>query len=79
METIPYIVHEGEMARAERHTRRWFIAFMVLLVMFCASWIGFVVYESQFQTVSVTAEQDAEGGNNYAVGGDFIGEAAGND
>lgn len=78
-EPVPYLVHEGILARMERSNRRLFIIVLVLIAVLAASWIGFVVYESQFQTVSVTAEQDAEGGNNYAVGGDFIGEAAGND
>ena len=30
---IPYFVHEGEMARMERANKRWFVAFLVVLVM----------------------------------------------
>ena len=65
---IPYYVHEAEMYRMERNNRRWFIAFMVVLFMLFATNIGWVIYESQFETVVVT-QDNADGYNSY-IGND---------
>ncbi len=65
---IPYYVHEAEMYRMERNNKRWFIAFMVVLFMLFATNIGWVVYESQFETVVVT-QDNADGYNSY-IGND---------
>lgn len=65
-ETIPYIAHEAAMDRAERHTKRWMIAFFVALAMLFVTNIGWIIYESQFETISYT--QDGEGLNNVNVG-----------
>ena len=35
--------------------------------------VGFFIYENQFEDVSITAEQTADTGNNYAIGGDYNG------
>lgn len=59
--SIPYIVYETELARAERHTKRWIIAFFVALGMLFASNIGWLIYESQYETYYY--EQDGEGVN----------------
>ena len=60
-EAIPYIVYETELARGERHTKRWMIAFFVDLAMLFASNIGWLIYESQYETYYY--EQDGEGVN----------------
>lgn len=60
-EAVPYIVYETELARGERHTKRWMIAFFVALAMLFASNIGWLIYESQFETYYY--EQDGEGVN----------------
>ena len=65
---IPYYVHEAEMYRMERNNKRWFIAFMVVLLMLFATNLGWVIYESQFETVVVT-QDNADGYNSY-VGND---------
>ena len=59
--TIPYIVYETEMARNERHTKRWIVAFFVALAMLFVTNIGWLIYESQFETISYA--QDGEGVN----------------
>lgn len=70
---IPYIVYEGELARAERHIKRIWIALIVCIVAFLASNIAWLYYESQFETISYS--QDGEGLNNINTGeqGDVYG------
>lgn len=63
---VPYIVYEGEMARAERRDKRQWIAIIVLIVALFASNIGWLIYESQFETYTYT--QDGEGLNNINSG-----------
>lgn len=69
-EPVPYAAYEGALARQERTIRRLWIALIICII----GLIGMFVYETQFETVTTTieAEQESEdGGNNYAVGGDF--------
>jgi len=75
---------ESERARAERANRRLWILCIILSVLLCASWVGFFIYESQYETVveyQQDVEQEADGdGNNQYIGGDYYGdEAAGQD
>lgn len=72
VESVPYIVHEGEMARAERDKKRWFIAWIVTFVLFLASWAGFLCYESQWEyfDMEITQEND-RGINNFTGEGDI--------
>ena len=69
---IPYIVYESEMARLERgrdeeikrhlrDKRNWMIAFFVALALLFATNVGWLIYESQFVTISY--QQDGEGTN----------------
>jgi hypothetical protein len=61
--------HEKEMTRMETVNKRWFIAFLVVLVMLFASNLAWVIYESQFQDVTITQEADTgENGQNYLNG-----------
>lgn len=73
---VDYITHEGMVARMERAQKRMWILCIVLIGLLLGSWIGFFVYESQFEDVVITADQSAESGNNYAVGGDMYGNEA---
>jgi hypothetical protein len=76
---VEYIVHEGEMARFERVNRRMLVIILVLISLLAASWIGFFVYESQFEDIRIEAEQTNDSAPNYAVAGDVYGvEAKGN-
>ena len=63
---ISYIVFEGEMARAERHIKRLWIALIVTILLFAACNIAWLVYEMQYSTVSYS--QDGEGVNNVNIG-----------
>jgi len=80
--SLPYFVHEGEMARMERANRRWFIAFMTVLIMLFATNLGWVIYEMQYETFSYEIVQDtgSGGSNTYSgnhvrlIGGDYDGE-----
>ena len=60
-ETIPYIVHEAAIDRAERHTKRWMITSFILIGIIFAMMIGFLIYESQFETYYY--DQNGEGVN----------------
>lgn len=77
--SVPYIVHEGDMSRLERMNRRWFITSIVLLLLLAGSNIAWLMYESSFEDRSTTTieqevEQESEGdGDNNFVGGDVIG------
>lgn len=79
---IDQYYHEAMMARMERTNRRWFIAWLVTFLTLVVFAVCVVVYENQFEEVSITHEvtQDTEdGGNNSydgkVVGGDYYGDA----
>lgn len=65
-EIVPYIVHESAMARMERQIKRIWIAVIVAVCLLFASNAGWLIYESQFETI--TYEQDGEGTNNVNYG-----------
>ena len=81
--SVPEIVSryffEETVARMDIAHRRVWILCIVLAVMLVASWVGFFIYESQFETVPTSTmtqevEQQADGdGNNNFVGGDNYG------
>lgn len=62
--TVPYIVYEGEMARTERRNKRSFILIIILIVALVLSNAAWIYYEAQWETVSVTQENE-DGYNNY--------------
>lgn len=64
--SVPYVVHESEMSRAERREKRLWIVVIVLIAAFLATNIGWLIYESQFETVYW--EQDGDGLNNMNTG-----------
>ena len=72
-EAIQYFVFEGEMARAERHIKRLWIALIIAVICLAITNIAWLYYESQFETVSYS--QDGEGLNNINAGtqGDVYG------
>lgn len=72
--------HEGDMARMERANKRLWIVIIILIVALCGSNAAWIIYESQFEVIEETqidAEQETEEGSNYVIGGDFNGEAKG--
>lgn len=57
---------QKEIERSDKHTIKWMVAFFVCLALFFGTNVGWIVYESQFETISY--EQDGEGLNNVNVG-----------
>lgn len=75
-ENVSYYVHESEVARMERVNKRMFIVMIALIIALVGSWIGFFVYEAQFEDMVIT--QENEGGYNNYIGNDgdiFNGES----
>lgn len=67
-EQVPYIVHEAAMARLERTIKRLWILCIVMFSAFVISNAIWIYYESSFEDVVVTQEND-DGYNNY-IGND---------
>ena len=80
MEQNFYAWHEGDMSRMERANKRLWIVIIILIVALCGSNAAWIIYESQFEVIEeaqIDAEQETEEGSNYVIGGDFNGEAKG--
>lgn len=58
--SIPYYLHEGEMFRLERLNKRWFIAFLIVLVMLFVTNGAWIIYENQFKDEVITVEQQVD-------------------
>ena len=63
-ETVPYIVHEGMMARAERTAKRLWITILLLIVLLVGTNGMWIWYESQFEETTTTIEAEADDGGN---------------
>ena len=74
LESVPYIVHESAMARAERTAKRLWITILTLIFLLVGSNCLWLYYESQWETVYQEVTQEADNGTNNFVGGDVIGE-----
>lgn len=72
--SVSRVVFESEMARAERNLKRLWVLVLILICLFVGSNLAWIAYESQYEDIVITAEQSADSGNNYAVGGDFNGD-----
>ena len=60
--SVPYIVHESSMVRAERQAKRLIAIIILLIVLLVGSNIGWLIYENSFEDI-VTSEEiivDAE-------------------
>ena len=57
---VPYIVHEAELARAERSFKRLWAAIILLIVLLFGSNAGWLYYESQFEETATTIEAEAD-------------------
>ena len=71
--TVPYVVHESAMARAERHTKALIWVIVLLIVLLVGSNGAWLWYENRFEVVEETAttitQDNADGYNNY-IGND---------
>jgi len=72
--SVPYIVHEGDMARMERSNKRLWIVILVLIVIVIVSNIAWLCYENSMEDVTttneVTQELDTNGGGDAMINGD---------
>ena len=82
-ESVPYIVHESAMARAERTAKRLWITILTLIFLLVGSNCLWLYYEMSFEdvvtTTTIEAEQDGAAVN--IVGGgdvDYGAEGEGN-
>ena len=67
---VPYIVHEGDVARLERVIKRLWVLVLALIILLCASNAAWIWWESQYETIETTITQEnADGYNNY-IGND---------
>ena len=73
-ESVPYIVHESAMARAERTAKRLWITILVLILLLVGSNCVWIWWNNQCETVYQEVTQEADNGTNNFVGGDVIGE-----
>ena len=75
---MPIAQHEKDQNRLMKIIK-WLVAVIALLiVLLVGSNVGWLIYESQFETVEAWEQeviQDAENGENHFIGGDYIGEA----
>ena len=73
--SVPYVVHESAMARAERHTKAIIWVIVLLIVLLVGTNAGWLWYESQFEVVeettteTIVTQDNADGYNNY-IGND---------
>ena len=73
---VPFAVHEADMARMERTVKRLWILLLVLVALFVGSNLAWVWYESQFEDINITQENE-DGYTNF-IGNDgdiYNGEA----
>ena len=72
--SIPYIVHEAEMARAERMQRRLWILCLIIFLALVGTNAGWIWYHAQFEEIEVTQEADTEQGiiKMHGVGDVYI-------
>lgn len=75
-ETIPYIVHEDQMARQERHIKRLWILCIIIFIALIGTNAGWIYYESLFEEQVVTQDIDTCDGDAVVAG---IGDAYGKD
>ena len=68
VEDVPYIVHEAELARAERTAKRLWITILLLIVLLVGTNGAWIWYQSQFEDIAISQENE-DGYNNF-VGND---------
>lgn len=62
-ETIPYVVHESEVARLERTIKRLFIICVLLIVVAVGTNAYWIWFEAQFEDIVTTVTQDLDSGD----------------
>ena len=67
-EPVPFIVHEGTMARAEIMIKRLWITILLLIVLLVGTNGAWIWFESQFEDIAISQENE-DGYNNF-IGND---------
>lgn len=72
--SVPYVVHESAMARAERQTKSLVWVIVLLIVLLVGTNAGWMIYENSFDdmTETYTVEQDGAETNNSVINGGVI-------
>ena len=79
--TIPFYVHQAEMARERKHSKMLFVLCLVIFFMLILTNGAWIYYENQFQdtvTTDNTITQDVDTGDGDAIVsgiGDIYGES----
>ena len=79
--SIPYYVHEAEMARERKHSKMLFVLCLVIFMMLILTNGAWIYYNNQFQdtvTTEKTITQDVDTGDGDAIVsgiGDIYGES----
>ena len=72
--SVPYIIHESEMARQERHAKRLIVVLIITLIMLFGSNMAWLYVWNQYEyvdeTQTIEAIQDGKGVN--IVGGEDV-------
>jgi len=66
-QSVSQYTHEQDMARMERMNKRLFILALVLVILLVGSNIGWLIYESQYQVMQSTVEQEVDTGEGNAT------------
>ena len=77
-ETVTRYAMDELAARQDIANRRSFVINVILILALILSWIGFFIYENQFEDSIVSTNQEVEqvadgDGDNSFIGGDFYG------
>ena len=67
-QSVPFIVHEADMARMERSNKRLWIAILVLVVALLGTNLAWSIYEAQFIEEEWTLEAQSDEGDAIANG-----------
>lgn len=70
---VPYIVHEGDMARLERVNKRQHLIIIIVIIALLATNAGWLYYESQFfdvETTSVAQTVETGDSGEASINGD---------
>ena len=63
---------ELAVAVAERSAKRWFISFLVMLIIYAITVGGFIVYENSFEDVTTTVTQESTSDTGNATINDGV-------
>ena len=72
--TVPFFVHEGEMARADRTNKRLWILTVILILALIGTNAGWIIYENQYedQVLTFDLQQETDGGGDNTFTGNTI-------